>query len=94
MYVNNRLERKWTAQDDVVFKELWGFVHNSVVCNKFGVTEAAASQHAWKLGLSSYGKRSPDPDMLAPLGELEFAPGHVAVDQQSYDLLRRARAIR
>ncbi len=94
MYVNNRSIRIWTKEDNLVFKELWGFVDNQTICIKFGITEAAACQHAYKLGLPSGGKRSDQPVIAEPLGPLEFAPGHIAVDQNSYDLLRKARAIR
>lgn len=93
MYVNNRLQSKWTQEKNLLFISLWGVVDNATVCERFGITEAAASLHAWNLGLPSYGKRSIE---TAPsqLGPLEFAPGHVAVDQESYDHLRRWSAIR
>lgn len=93
MYVNNRLQSKWTQEDILLFISLWGVVDNAIVCEKFGITEAAARTKAWHLGLPSYGKRSIETPP-SQLGPLEFAPGHVAVDQESYDLLRRARAIR
>lgn len=94
MYVNNRLTRKWTPKDDQIFSQMWGVETNDVVCERFGITEAAARFHAYKLGLPQYGKRSVGAEIHGPLGDLEFAPGHVAVDQNSYDLLRKARAIR
>ena len=94
MYVNNRLQTKWTQEKNLLFISMWGVVDNRIVCEKFEITEAAASQHAWKLGLPQYGLRTADPEICSPLGPLEFAPGHVAVDQQSFDHLRKWSAMR
>lgn len=105
MYVGkNRTQRTWTAEDDATFKRIYGKISNRKVAEIFGVTENCVKNRAYQLKCNA--SRSPQnhdemqtflrraPVIAPPLGPMEFAPGHQAFDQESYDLLKRAGAIR
>lgn len=93
----DRPYRKWTAKDNAKFRELYAVLTIVKVAEHFDITEQAAKMRAQYLGCRKEfcpGPAYAPAARAAPLAPLEFAPGHVAFDQKSYDLLKKARAIR
>lgn len=86
--------KKWTDEDNEMFKKLYPSMTYRQLATYFSITEKAAQKRAQYLGCRKSKDRVFTPALVnnghgMPLGPLELAYGHVAVDQKSYDTLKR-----
>lgn len=88
----SRLFSRWTKEADAQLREVFNDFSVMELAAMFNSTEKGVRTRAKELGLVRKEAWGSSRQVAEPLGDLEFSPGHVAVDRRSYQILTAASA--
>ena len=79
----------WSDREDDMLRTIWHKIPVKEAAAIIGRSEQSCQRRATRIGITRKPNPRPRAEMHMPL-PLELAPGHIATDQRSYEVLKGA----